>query len=907
MKSKRSFFIALILLLGVAMTIGYAVLSQTLKINGNTGIAANSWIIYFDNLVERPGTMEATLPAKINAAKDRIDFSITLDKPGDNYTFETDIVNDGTIDAMIDSVSLSGIPASLNGIVEWKVNYLDGTELRKCDELLANTKRRIKVVVNYNKDIDALPEATDMELSLEVKYVQLDNTECSTTNPAGDDPIDPEDGRHTLTVDPNYGIYNGTDAPTRLRMAPGEVYVFGADPVQEVHTFTGWSVDEAEAYVESSKMITMDDEDINALANWDWTIVDEENDLGYCFDLNGTYYTKFTDVYDAITGDPTSAFSNGYVPLIDDVNIKVLHNGCDMIYPGLDNSLKIAEGQELNIDLNGKTTSMVKDFYNMGTLNLVDSSDRKSGTVNNNSYNRLITVNANSNTLIDGGTYNVNSLIEVYDDFDKIIVNNAIVNILPSSSNGVIAINVYNVGILEVTNTTIQGTMYEAIDSGNSNTTNIINNVNIDVVCSNGSCKGMWLGGDAESENVNIKLDLGNWGSAYGINSPNDSDKILKLKNYNIEIDSSLSTNTSSTLYGIYTHHTLTAENVNITIKDSDKNHKIYGIYNVGPTTCNECNLSVIGQRSKVDGGLYLHGGGTLENSTVDINLVNGSYLGVESGSDIVVNNLVFNGDITDNITDYSYMAQFFANVEINDSQFNGDVHGTSSVYGLLHNASSKTLAADNLDVSIKAGSAFGLDCYNANVTNLKIDLDVIENNANGYVQSQGLRFSGGLVDNAEITINSQPKSVIYGVYGSDGTLKNSSVIMDAPGSVEVYGVYGSDFNSIDNEFVMNVPESTAAKRIYRLSGDSTITGGTAALNGPVFSGSSEMDLYGIESMGTLAVSNFGLTSSYTCVNFNGTSLTTNSVTMTCGDYGIKNTNDGTIEKTDTTIDAGLE
>ena len=46
MKNKRSLYIALILLLGVALTIGYAVLSQTLKINGRANIASNSWIIY---------------------------------------------------------------------------------------------------------------------------------------------------------------------------------------------------------------------------------------------------------------------------------------------------------------------------------------------------------------------------------------------------------------------------------------------------------------------------------------------------------------------------------------------------------------------------------------------------------------------------------------------------------------------------------------------------------------------------------------------------------------------------------------------------------------------------------------------------------------------------------------------
>ena len=48
-----------------AMTIGSAVLSKNLKIKGSTGIAANSWIIYFDNIERIPGGIDAVSEAEI--------------------------------------------------------------------------------------------------------------------------------------------------------------------------------------------------------------------------------------------------------------------------------------------------------------------------------------------------------------------------------------------------------------------------------------------------------------------------------------------------------------------------------------------------------------------------------------------------------------------------------------------------------------------------------------------------------------------------------------------------------------------------------------------------------------------------------------------------------------------------
>ena len=93
-----------ILVLSVlTLTIVYAALSTTLNINGNAEVTAASWDIYLDNVMLSSGSATSTVPTIID--KTTASFSTTLFKPGDFYEFTIDVVNNGTIDAMIDSVT----------------------------------------------------------------------------------------------------------------------------------------------------------------------------------------------------------------------------------------------------------------------------------------------------------------------------------------------------------------------------------------------------------------------------------------------------------------------------------------------------------------------------------------------------------------------------------------------------------------------------------------------------------------------------------------------------------------------------------------------------------------------------------------------------------------------------------
>ena len=101
---KTLYMVLSVLVLSIfTLTMAYAALSTTLQINGNAEVSAASWDIHLDNVQLNSSSATTTAPT-ITDSKTAT-FSTTLTKPGDFYEFTIDVVNNGSIDAMIDSVT----------------------------------------------------------------------------------------------------------------------------------------------------------------------------------------------------------------------------------------------------------------------------------------------------------------------------------------------------------------------------------------------------------------------------------------------------------------------------------------------------------------------------------------------------------------------------------------------------------------------------------------------------------------------------------------------------------------------------------------------------------------------------------------------------------------------------------
>ena len=178
---KRKYLLLIVLfIIMLLITFGYAYLSAGLNISGSSTIHNATWSIYWDNVQVTTGSVSASTPV-IDTAKTTVSYNIILEKPGDFYEFTVDVKNDGTIDAMIESIS-----SKLNGVVIqtlpsyliYSVTYADDVEIQNNQLLSANSSDTYKVRIEYKRDItisDMPTTQQNLSLSFSVNYIQANN------------------------------------------------------------------------------------------------------------------------------------------------------------------------------------------------------------------------------------------------------------------------------------------------------------------------------------------------------------------------------------------------------------------------------------------------------------------------------------------------------------------------------------------------------------------------------------------------------------------------------------------------------------------------------------------------------------------------------------------------------------
>ena len=105
---KKSIFLYLLILLS-CLGIGYAFLRTELQINGTANFHNARWDIHFENVVVNPDSVALSTgntAASISASTTEVTYAVTLKEPGDFYEFTVDVVNDGTFDAKLDTLTI---------------------------------------------------------------------------------------------------------------------------------------------------------------------------------------------------------------------------------------------------------------------------------------------------------------------------------------------------------------------------------------------------------------------------------------------------------------------------------------------------------------------------------------------------------------------------------------------------------------------------------------------------------------------------------------------------------------------------------------------------------------------------------------------------------------------------------
>ena len=182
-RKTLSIVLCLILVSVFTLTIAYAALNAVLTISGSAQVSSAEWDVHFDNVKVTSGSVSGDEPQITSPTT--VIFSTVLNMPGEYYEFSIDVVNDGSIDAMIENVVKNPeLTAEQAKFLKYEVSYQNGESITTKQLLAKDTTMPIKVRIEYRKDLSNTDLPTSqvvLDLALTLEYVQSDGTGSSVT------------------------------------------------------------------------------------------------------------------------------------------------------------------------------------------------------------------------------------------------------------------------------------------------------------------------------------------------------------------------------------------------------------------------------------------------------------------------------------------------------------------------------------------------------------------------------------------------------------------------------------------------------------------------------------------------------------------------------------------------------
>ena len=176
------FLFSLVLMLGV----GYAYLNTEVSVVGAGKVTSSKWDVHFENIVVNENSFNSVEENPTIIDDSTVTFNVGLDSPGQFYEFNIDVVNEGTIDAMIDDIVVSPELTSVQKkMFRYEIKYDDGVNVEKYQSLKSKEKRTIKVLFKYNELLDYIEyseENQSFEFAITIKYVQANDKVINDDN-----------------------------------------------------------------------------------------------------------------------------------------------------------------------------------------------------------------------------------------------------------------------------------------------------------------------------------------------------------------------------------------------------------------------------------------------------------------------------------------------------------------------------------------------------------------------------------------------------------------------------------------------------------------------------------------------------------------------------------------------------
>ena len=175
----------ILLVLAVFISIGFAYLSTNLAINGTSLFKKSSWDVHFDNIEIDSGSVQlqtGDYAPTISNDGLTVSYKITCNIPGEYYKFNIDVVNDGSLNAKIDSINAPTIPQGYEDNILFSLKYLDGTDVKEGNVLLVGEKTTYVVTTKNRDDISAdqlISEAITLPMEVSISYTQIKSSDIT--------------------------------------------------------------------------------------------------------------------------------------------------------------------------------------------------------------------------------------------------------------------------------------------------------------------------------------------------------------------------------------------------------------------------------------------------------------------------------------------------------------------------------------------------------------------------------------------------------------------------------------------------------------------------------------------------------------------------------------------------------
>ena len=190
----------------IGITVAYATLSQNLNISGVAKVEKTSWNIHFTKVLtpKAEGYAEGG-KATLNSDSTVLTVSEGILKvPGDTITYVFDVINEGDLDAEVETVltTIDSCKASDNTTdvtmycdkIKYDLVYQDTKEaVKKNDQLLKGESKTLNLIITYdkNKELTSLPNTEIVldNINSTINYTMIQKSSGSTDIPTVSEPV----------------------------------------------------------------------------------------------------------------------------------------------------------------------------------------------------------------------------------------------------------------------------------------------------------------------------------------------------------------------------------------------------------------------------------------------------------------------------------------------------------------------------------------------------------------------------------------------------------------------------------------------------------------------------------------------------------------------------------------------